>query len=80
MTQRYSRRVDTGENFSSVVPDVIVTCRMAKGITQVQLAEMVDTTQGYISLVESSTANPTAETLSKIFNCLDISVVLEWEM
>lgn len=80
MTRLYSRKVKAGEDFNSIVPDVIVTCRMARGITQAQLADMIESTQGYVSLVESSRANPTSETISKMFQCLGISVTLEWEM
>ncbi|WP_392355829.1 helix-turn-helix transcriptional regulator (plasmid) [Bacillus sp. A01H] len=47
--------------------------RKSKGLTLIQVAEMTDVSQPYLSHVETGQRNPSPETLSKISNCLGVS-------
>ena len=47
--------------------------RLAKGITQEQLAEMVDISPSYVSMIERSEKIPALETLIDLANALGVS-------
>lgn len=48
--------------------------RMRKGLTQFQLAEMIDVHEKYIGRVESGKQNITIKTLIKLADALDTSL------
>lgn len=48
--------------------------RKAKGMTQVQLAELLEVEQGEISKLESANRNPKLETLQKIASALEVEI------
>lgn len=48
--------------------------RKLKGLTQVQLAESIDVTQEYISMVERGSCLPSLRVLSKIAEVLNIPI------
>ena len=47
--------------------------RLAKGITQEQLAEMVDISPSYVSMIERSEKIPALETMIDLANALGVS-------
>lgn len=47
--------------------------RKSKGLTLVQVAEMTDVSQPYLSQIEKGQRNPSAETISQISKCLGVS-------
>ena len=49
----------------------IIKFRLAKKLTQSELAEKAGVKQAYIARLESGTANPTVESLSKVADALD---------
>lgn len=52
--------------------DKIKTAREKQRYTQMQLAEMIGTTSGYISQIERGIKNPSLATLEKIAEALKI--------
>jgi transcriptional regulator with XRE-family HTH domain len=63
----------TGHNFQ--VRDV-KRIRKARGLSQVDLAEMVGVTQGLISKIERGDANPTLDVILRLANALQVSPAL----
>lgn len=49
----------------------IIKARLAKKLTQAELAEKVGVKQAYIARLESGTANPTAESIHRVASALD---------
>ncbi|MBJ8113077.1 helix-turn-helix transcriptional regulator [Bacillus cereus group sp. N6] len=56
-----------------MIGEEIRSLRKSKGLTLMQVAEMTDVSQPYLSHVETGKRNPSPETLSKISNCLGVS-------
>lgn len=52
--------------------ETIRRARKKKGLTMIELSEMTDLTQGYLSKIENNIKIPKIETLKKIGNILDI--------
>ncbi len=59
---------------SEIVADRIKTIRKGKGITQVELAEIMHNTQRAISYYENPETNLSIEVLTKIAKALDVPV------
>ncbi|MEW4237176.1 helix-turn-helix domain-containing protein [Bacillus thuringiensis] len=55
------------------IGEEIKNLRKSKGLTLMQVAEITDVSQPYLSHVEMGRRNPSAETLSKISSCLGVS-------
>jgi len=53
----------------------MATIRQQKGLTQVQLAERLKTTQKMIDYYERRSPNPTLEVMQKIAGALEVAVV-----
>lgn len=49
--------------------------RMRRGLTQFQLAEMIDVHEKYIGRVESGKQNITIKTLIKLSNALNVEMI-----
>jgi predicted transcriptional regulator len=49
----------------------LVKARLAKKMTQAELAQVTGLKQAYIARLESGTANPTVESLNKVMSALD---------
>ena len=52
----------------------IAAARLAKGLTQAQLAEAVGTTQGQIARWETGARNPKVPALAKIAQALGVTI------
>ncbi len=52
----------------------IRSIRMRKGLSQLQLSEMVEVSPPYISYIENGVKNASIETLVKIANALQVSI------
>jgi DNA-binding XRE family transcriptional regulator len=52
----------------------LVEARLAKHMTQSDLAEMIGTSQAAIAQIESGKANPTFKTLAKIADVLSVQI------
>ncbi len=55
------------------IGESIQACRIKKGLSQEELAEMVEATHTHISYIETGTKNPSLNLLIKIANALDVS-------
>ncbi len=49
----------------------LIKARLAKNLTQAELADKIGVKQAYIARLESGTANPTVESLAKVASALD---------
>jgi predicted transcriptional regulator len=49
----------------------LIKARLAKNMTQAELAEKIGVKQAYIARLESGSANPTVESLAKVAGALD---------
>ena len=54
--------------------DAVISARLAKKLTQAELAERADTKQSNISRFESGNYNPSVEFLRKIANALNMKL------
>lgn len=54
------------------VADRLRAARKAKGLSQVQLAELIDSAATYISEIETMASNPSVLTLFRICDALDL--------
>lgn len=55
------------------IGEIIKSAREAKGITQAQLAEAIDSSVRTVIALEKEKRNPTMETLCRLIHTLDIS-------
>lgn len=53
--------------------DLIVNARVARGLSQAELAEAAGTTQATVSHLENAEGNPRLETLGRVFHALGIA-------
>ncbi len=53
---------------------LLADLRKSKGLTQIQLAERLNTSQQMVDYYERRAANPTAKTIQKISEALDVSI------
>lgn len=53
------------------VADFVVDRRVARGMTQTELAELAETTQATISLIENGEGNPRLDTLARLLTVLE---------
>lgn len=71
--------VPIGADWYQEIIRKIIDERQRQGITQVDLARTLGTTQSAISLLESGRANPTVEFLDRVLNTLKLSLEINIE-
>ena len=77
--ERLRERVVTGERgwFFAAIADKVAERRVAKGLSQRELAQLVGTTQSAIARLERGGRPPRIDTLLKIAEALDCELVVE---
>lgn len=63
--------------FFAQIAEQVASQRRARGLSQTQLAELVDTTQSAIARLESGGRPPRIDTLLRIANALDCRLLVE---
>ena len=63
--------------FFTQIAERVVTQRRARGLSQVELAELCGTTQSAIARLESGGRPPRIDTLLRVANALDCNLVVE---
>lgn len=63
--------------FFAQIAERVVTQRRARGLSQVELAELCGTTQSAIARLESGGRPPRIDTLLRVANALDCNLVVE---
>lgn len=56
--------------------EAVIAARVAKGLTQKQLAEMIGTKQSSVSRLENGTGNPSLAFLQKVAEALGLELVV----
>ena len=69
--------VDDGDWFFAAIADRVAEQRLARGLSQKQLAERCGTTQSAIARLEAGGRPPRIDTLLRIANALDCELVVE---
>ncbi len=69
--------VDDGDWFFATIADRVAEQRLARGLSQKQLAELCGTTQSAIARLEAGGRPPRIDTLLRIANALDCELVVE---
>ncbi|MDQ3992683.1 MAG: helix-turn-helix domain-containing protein [Actinomycetota bacterium] len=69
--------VDAGDWFFAAIADQVAEQRLARGLSQKQLAELCGTTQSAIARLEAGGRPPRIDTLLRIANALDCELVVE---
>lgn len=64
---------------SEWLADLIVDRRVARGLTQVQLAELAGTTQATVSQLENGLGNPRLDTLARLLTALEVATRDAWD-
>ena len=79
--ERLRERIVAGDRgwFFAAIADKVAEQRMAKGLSQRELAELVGTTQSAIARLERGGRPPRIDTLLKIADALDCELVVELE-
>jgi predicted transcriptional regulator len=77
--ERLRERIVTGERgwFFAAIADKVAERRVAKGLSQRELAQLVGTTQSAIARLERGGRPPRIDTLLKIAEALDCELVVE---
>jgi len=77
--ERLRERIVTGERgwFFAAIADKVAERRVAKGLSQRELAELVGTTQSAIARLERGGRPPRIDTLLKIAEALDCELIVE---
>lgn len=66
----------TAEWFQTIIKE-IAPARRRKGLSQMALASLIGTHQSEISRLETGNANPTADSLDRLFSILDLDLKVE---
>jgi transcriptional regulator with XRE-family HTH domain len=69
--------VDEGEWFFAQIADAVAGQRLRRGLSQKQLAELCGTTQSAIARLEAGGRPPRIDTLLRIAQALDCTLVVE---
>ena len=79
--ERLHERIVAGDRgwFFARIADRVAEQRMAKGLSQRELAELVGTTQSAIARLERGGRPPRIDTLLRIAEALDCELVVELE-
>jgi predicted transcriptional regulator len=79
--ERLHERIVAGDRgwFFAKIADQVAERRMAKGLSQRELAELVGTTQSAIARLERGGRPPRIDTLLRIADALDCELVVELE-
>jgi ribosome-binding protein aMBF1 (putative translation factor) len=77
--ERIRERLARAEDgwFFAQVADQVASQRQARGLSQVELAELCGTTQSAIARLESGGRPPRIDTLLRVANALDCNLVVE---
>lgn len=77
--ERLRERIATGDRgwFFAAIADKVAEQRVARGMSQRELAELVGTTQSAIARLERGGRPPRIDTLLKIAEALDCELVVE---
>ena len=77
-TNKEFRRVVNERDLAFEISELVVKNRIAKGVTQVQLAEMIGTKQSGVSRVERGSALPSIALLEKIAKALGTELSIDF--
>lgn len=77
--ERVGERLAHAEDgwFFAQIAEQVATQRRARGLSQVELAELCGTTQSAIARLESGGRPPRIDTLLRVANALDCNLVVE---
>lgn len=66
------------ESFSVVIGDLIFARRIQLGLTQLELAQLANTTQATISNIEAGKEGTKIGTLNRVFRILKLATIIPW--
>lgn len=58
--------------------ELLEMIRQDRGMTQIELAERVKLSNGYISKLERGESNPKYNTIRKLGKALNFEIIIEW--
>lgn len=73
------RKIREEKELTYKIADMVIDARIARGLTQGQLAHRVDTKQPSIARLENGSASPSITFLKKIADALDTNLKVEFE-
>ncbi len=73
MSRKVKQRRDSRRELLSRLGERVRACRQERGLTQAELAESLDVSVAYVSLIERGLRNPPYVTLLAIANALGVS-------